>query len=78
MASGSDLANSNVADVFNSITNIISTGVPILVLLISPVLSRRFGKKAVAVAGFGLTAISTLAFSLLRPTDVGGMIALTI
>jgi Na+/melibiose symporter-like transporter len=74
---GSDLANSNVADVFNSITNIISTGVPILVLLISPVLSRRFGKKAVAVAGFGLTAISTLAFSLLRPTDVGGMIALT-
>jgi Na+/melibiose symporter-like transporter len=72
-----NLASSNVADVFNSITNIIGTGVPAAVLLVSPVLSRRFGKKAVAVAGFGLTAISSFAFSLLGPGDVVGMIALT-
>jgi GPH family glycoside/pentoside/hexuronide:cation symporter len=65
------------ADVFNSITNIISTGVPTLVLLVSPALSRRFGNKAVAVAGFALTGIGTLGFSLLGPTDIGGMIALT-
>ena len=74
---GSDLANSNVAEVFNSIANIIGTAVPALVLLVSPLLSRRFGNKAVAVAGFGLAAISTLSFSLLSPTDVGGMLALT-
>src|SRR5262249_27557240 len=65
------------ADVFNSITNIITTGVPTVVLLLAPVLSRRFGNKAVAAAGFGLTAVSTLAFSVLSSTNVDGMIVLT-
>jgi GPH family glycoside/pentoside/hexuronide:cation symporter len=74
---GTNLASSNVADVFNSIINIIGTAVPAVVLLLSPVLSRRFGNKAVAVAGFALTAVSTLSLSLLGPADVGGMVALT-
>jgi Na+/melibiose symporter-like transporter len=69
--------DSNVADVFNSIINVINTVVTILVLLTSPVLSRRFGKKAVAVGGFSLAALGTLAFYLLAPTNVGGMVALT-
>jgi len=45
---------SNVADVFNSIINMVGTGTTILVIILSPPLSRKFGKKAVAVAGFGL------------------------
>jgi len=32
----------------------------------------------VAVAGFGLTAIASAAFYLLRPTDTGGMIVLSV
>jgi len=72
------LANSNVADVFNSIINMIGTGVTIIVLLMSPVLSRKFGKKAVAVCGFGLAALGTFAFYLLGPTNVNGMVLLTI
>jgi Na+/melibiose symporter-like transporter len=73
-----DLANSNVADVFNSIINIVGTGVTITVILLSPSLARRFGKKAVAIAGFGLSALNGFAFYLLSPTNTVGMIALTV
>ena len=74
----SDLANSNVADVFNSLINMIGTGTTIIVILLSPGLSRRFGKKAVAIAGFGLAALGTFAFYFLSATNVTGMVALTI
>ena len=69
---------SNVADVFNSIINMVGTGTTILVILLSPPLSRRFGKKSVAVVGFGLASLGTLAFYLLSPANVVGMLALTI
>jgi Na+/melibiose symporter-like transporter len=74
----SDLASSNVADVFNSIINMVGTATIIIVIIVSPPLSRRFGKKAVAVAGFGLASLGTFAFYLLSPTNVVGMLALTI
>jgi glycoside/pentoside/hexuronide:cation symporter, GPH family len=77
-ADRSNLANSSVADVFNSIINMIGTGVTIIVLLMSPVLSRKFGKKVVAVCGFGLAALGTFAFYLLGPTNINGMVLLTI
>jgi GPH family glycoside/pentoside/hexuronide:cation symporter len=68
----------NVADVANSIINMLGTGVTMVVILLSPSLSKIFGKKAVAVCGFVLTAIASLAFYLPQPDDVGGMVALTI
>jgi len=73
----SNLAGSNVADVFNSIYNMIGTGTTILVILMSPGLARRFGKKAVAVTGFALSTVASLAFYLLRPTDTGWMMAMS-
>ncbi|HEY9175083.1 MAG TPA: MFS transporter [Verrucomicrobiae bacterium] len=73
-----NLAASNVADVFNSIINMVGTATTIIVILLSPPLSRRFGKKAVAVGGFGLAALGTFAFYLLSPTNVIGMLLLTI
>jgi glycoside/pentoside/hexuronide:cation symporter, GPH family len=73
-----NLASSNVADVANSIINMIGTGVTIIVIILSPALSKRFGKKAVAIAGFALASIGTLAFYLLGPTNVTGMVVLTI
>lgn len=72
-----NLANSNVADVFNSIVNMFGTGITIIVILLSPPLAKRFGKKAVATAGFGLATVGTLAFYLLSPTNVWGMMGLT-
>jgi Na+/melibiose symporter-like transporter len=71
-------AASNVADVFNSIINMAGTAITIIVILLSTTLARRFGKKAVAVMGFGLSAINAFAFYLLKPTDVYSMLALTI
>ena len=73
-----NLAASNVADVFNSIINMVGTVTTITVILLSASFARRFGKKAVAVVGFSLSAINAFATYLLRPTDVYGMFALTI
>jgi glycoside/pentoside/hexuronide:cation symporter, GPH family len=73
-----NLAASNVADVFNSIINMVGTATIIVVIILSPPLSRRFGKKAIAVVGFGLASLGTLAFYLLTPVNVVGMLALTI
>ena len=73
-----DLAASNVADVFNSIINMIGTATTIVVILLSPPLARRFGKKAIAVTGFALASLGTFAFYLLGPANVTGMVILTI
>jgi Na+/melibiose symporter-like transporter len=73
-----DLANSNVADVFNSLINMLGTGVTIIVILISSApLAKRFGKKAIAVTGFSLSAVCAFAFYLLAPTNTTGMVVLT-
>ena len=77
-ADRSDLANSNVADVANSVINILEKIVFIAVIVCSPLLSRKFGKKAIAVVGFALTAIVSVLWYLPKPTDVGWMVALTI
>jgi glycoside/pentoside/hexuronide:cation symporter, GPH family len=74
----SNLANTNVADVFNSIINMLGTAVTIIVILISTSLAGSFGKKAVATVGFAFSSLSALAFYFLPPTGVWGMIGLTI
>jgi Na+/melibiose symporter-like transporter len=73
-----DVASSNVADVANSLINMIGTGITIIVILLSPPLAKKFGKKAVAIAGFGLASLGSLAFYFLSPTNIFGMVALTI
>jgi glycoside/pentoside/hexuronide:cation symporter, GPH family len=73
-----DLASSNVADVFNSIANMVGTATTIVVIMLTASFARRFGKKMVVVTTFGLSAINAFAFYLLGPSDVHGMILLTI
>ena len=74
----SDLAGSNVADVFNSIINMAGIGITIIVILLSAPLAKRFGKKAVAICGFTLASLGSLAFYLLPPTAATGMVVLTV
>jgi Na+/melibiose symporter-like transporter len=74
----SDLANSNVADVANSIINMLGTGITIIVILLSAPLAKIFGKKAVATTGFSLACLGTLAFYFVPATNVWGMVGLTI
>ena len=69
-----DATAANGADVFNSIVNIVGTTTTIIVIMLSASFAKRFGKKAVAVWGFGLSAVNAFAFYLLKPTDVNGMI----
>ena len=73
----SNLAASNVADVFNSIVNMLGTGLTIIVILLSPSLAKTFGKKAVAAGGFALATIGSLSFYLLSPANCWGMFAIT-
>ncbi len=72
------LASSNVADVFNSIVNMTGTATTITVIILSASFAQRFGKKAVAVTGFALSTLNAFAFYLLAPTNTTGMIAMTI
>jgi len=72
------LASSNVAKVFYSILNIVQRIATIAVILMSASLAHRYGKKAVAVAGFALSTVAGFAFYLLKPTDVYGMVILSI
>lgn len=74
----SNLANSNVADVANSIINMLGTAITIIVILLSPGLARTFGKKAVAIVGFALASVGTLAFYTLSPINISGMVWVTI
>jgi Na+/melibiose symporter-like transporter len=72
------LENSNVADVANSVINILEKIVFIAVIICSPLLSKTFGKKAIAVVGFALTTIVSALFYLPKPTDIGWMVTLTV
>jgi glycoside/pentoside/hexuronide:cation symporter, GPH family len=73
-----DLLNSNVTQVANSVMNIIEKVVMILVIFSSTALSKRFGKKAITVVGFALTALNAAAFYFVEPKDINWMIILTI
>jgi GPH family glycoside/pentoside/hexuronide:cation symporter len=70
--------NINPANAYYGIINMINTATTIIAIMFSPLLARRFGKKAVAVAGFALMILNSCAFYLLEPTQVGMMIVLTI
>jgi Na+/melibiose symporter-like transporter len=72
-----DATANNVADVFNSIINMLGTGIIMIVIMLSPSLARKFGKKLVAVWGFALSTVGTLAFYFLSPTNVWGMLAIS-
>ena len=70
------IANSNVADVFNSIINMIGQGTTIIVIMLSVGLSERYGRRAVAIVCFALSTLNALALYLLPPTAVWGMATL--
>jgi len=72
-----NLVNSNVADVFNSLINMLGTGITVIVIFLSAPLAKKFGKKTVAVAGFSLSAVCAFAFYLVSPINTTGMVALT-
>ncbi|MFG6462583.1 MFS transporter [Roseateles sp. DXS20W] len=72
------LAQSNVADVFNSIINMAGFGTTLVVIMLSAGLSAKYGKRAVATAGFALSTLAACALYLLPPDAVWLMLGLHI
>ena len=66
----------NVADVFNSIVNMVGIGTTIVVIILSAGFSKRFGKKAVIFCGFSLAALNSFAYYWLTPTSTTAMVVL--
>ncbi|HXS98498.1 MAG TPA: MFS transporter [Candidatus Limnocylindrales bacterium] len=71
-----DPSKSNVASVGFGLLNITSQFVTVIGVLCSTALSARFGKKAVAIAGFSTTTVFMALFVLLPPESVGTMFLL--
>ncbi len=71
-----DANRSNVSSVGFSLFNMSSQFVTVVGVLCSMYLSMKFGKKAVAIAGFSLTTIFMGLFALLPPDAVGTLFLL--
>jgi len=69
-------AKTNVSSVGFSLLNISSQFVTVVGVLCSTLLSIRFGKRAVALAGFSATTIFMALFVLLPPTAIGTVFVL--
>jgi Na+/melibiose symporter-like transporter len=72
-----NLANSNVASVCFSIVFMLNMATTLVVILLSPPLAKKFGKKAVCATAFALATVGWLAFYFLAPTNTWGMVAIT-
>jgi len=71
-----DSNKGNVASVGFSLLNISSQVVTVIGVLFSTALCARFGKKAVALAGFGVTTVFMALFVLVPAESVGTMFLL--
>ena len=77
-ADRSALAHSNVADVAQSVINVLEKVVFIFMILLSPMISKALGKKTIAVVGFALMTVVSVLFYFVQPGQIGWMIALTV
>jgi Na+/melibiose symporter-like transporter len=73
----SNLAGTNTADVTQSIIGVIEKVVFIVMILLSPMLTARFGKKAIAVAGFALMTVVSGLWYFVAPQQIWAMVGLT-
>jgi Na+/melibiose symporter-like transporter len=74
----SNLAGSNVADVAQSVIGVIEKIVFIAMILLSPMLTARFGKKAVAFVGFALMTVVSALWYVPASHQVTLMVTLTV
>ncbi len=72
-----NLAGTNTADVAQSIIGVIEKVVFIVMILLSPMLTARFGKKAVALVGFALMTVVSGLWYFAAPQQVWAMVGLT-
>jgi Na+/melibiose symporter-like transporter len=73
-----NLAKSNTADVAYSVIGVMEKIVFIVMILLSPMFTARFGKKAIAVTGFALMTVASGLWFFVAPQQVGAMVGLTV
>lgn len=73
----SNLAGSNVADVTYSVIGVIEKVIFVVMILLSPKLTARFGKKAVALTGFALMTVVSGLWYFVAPAQVWAMVGMT-
>jgi Na+/melibiose symporter-like transporter len=73
-----NIESSNVANAAYGLVGMLGKAITIIAIMFAPLLAKRFGKKAIAVVGFALAGVNSLAFYLLGPQSVGLMVVLTI
>ncbi|MBK9991796.1 MAG: MFS transporter [Verrucomicrobia bacterium] len=73
-----DILPTNVADVFNSIINMLGTATTIVFIILSASFARRFGKKTVILCGFFLAALNAFAYYWVSPTNTTAMALLAV
>jgi len=66
----------NVADVFNSIVNMVGTATTIIFIILCAGFAKKFGKKAVIFWGFALAGVNACAYYWLTPSSTTAMFAL--
>lgn len=74
----SNLAGTNVADVAQSIIGVLEKVVFIVMIVLSPRLSDRFGRKNVAVCGFAAMTVVSGLWYFVEPQQIGAMVGLTV
>jgi Na+/melibiose symporter-like transporter len=77
-ADAATAAQSNAADVAQSIIGVIEKAAFIVVILLSPALTTRFGKKTVALVGFALMTVVSALWYVVEPTQIWMMVLLTL
>lgn len=60
------------------LVGMIGKAITIVAIMFAPALAKRFGKKAVCIAGFALMVVNSFAFYFLSSTNIMGMLVLTI
>ncbi len=72
-----NLSSSNTADVTQSIIGVIEKIVFIGMILLSPMMTARFGKKAIALAGFASMSVVSALWYFVMPQQIWAMAGLT-
>jgi Na+/melibiose symporter-like transporter len=73
-----NLVGTNTADVTQSIIGVVEKVVFIAMILLSPTLTEKFGKKAVALSGFAAMTVVSGLWYFVEPGQVWTMLGLTV
>jgi glycoside/pentoside/hexuronide:cation symporter, GPH family len=73
-----DSLTSNAASAVFGLFGMLGKVLTIIAIIFAPLLARRFGKKAICVAGFALVAVNYSLIYIVQPTQVGLLLLMVV